>query len=405
MERAVGAQPSAQHDAPSKHYKHGCSEMIPTRRHALGLLAASAVSGVSAASAQDWLVQARAALAPGGPIDSEMNALALAGRFSGVVLAAVDGDPVLVKAWGEADRAAGATNTTSTQFNIASAGKMFTAVGMGRLTEAGEVRLDDRLSRYLPDFPRDIASRISIEQLLAHTSGLGSYFASPLWQTQRGAIRSVSDFVELVRGETLQFEPGSQYSYSNSGYVLLGAVIEQVTGVDYYEAMQRLVFEPAGMTRTGYPNFLAEPEGVAIGYENGCFGRSPQQCASSPWRDARPLWGARGSPAGGGVSTVHDLHAFIEALKRGQLLHPDTFAQMRAARNRMNRPGGPIDAYGLGFGRLTIHGRPSWGHNGGTPGAQAQIDVIEDVRLTLIVLSNQDGGQRAASAVLRRAVV
>ena len=376
---------------------------LTRRRTGLALFAAALSSGFSNAAAQDWLAQARTALAPGGPVEAAIDELARADRFSGVALAAIDGRPLLAKAWGAADRENDEPNKLDTRFNIASVGKVFTAVGIGRLVEAGEIRLDDPLSRRLPDFPREIGARITIEQLLAHTSGLGSYFASPLWQERRDTIRSVSDFVEMVRGETLQHEPGSAFSYSNSGYVLLGAVIERVTGMDYDTAMQRLVFEPAGMTHTGYPIFSENPDGVAIGYENGCFGRPPQQCTPSPWRDARPWWGARGSPAGGGVSTARDLNAFVEALKANRLLRAETFAQWRAERSRMDRPGGPIDAYGLGIGRLTIHDRRTWGHNGGTPGAQAQIDVFENTPITLIVLSNQDGGQRPASTALRSA--
>jgi CubicO group peptidase (beta-lactamase class C family) len=376
---------------------------LTRRRAGATLLAAALPTGFTNASAQDWLGQARTALAPGGPIEADIDELARANRFAGAALAAVDGQPVLAKAWGAADRENDVPNTLSTRFNIASAGKMFTAVGVGRLIEAGEVRLNDPLSRHLPDLPREIAARVTIEQLLAHTSGLGSYFASPLWPQRRDAIRSASDFVELVRGETLQHEPGSAFLYSNSGYVLLGAAIERVTGMDYDAAMRQLVFEPAGMTRTGYPIFSENHEGIAIGYENGCFGRPPQQCTPSPLRDARSWWGARGSPAGGGVSTAGDLLAFVQALRTGRLLRPDTFALMRSARTPMDRPGGPIDAYGLGFGRLAIHGRATWGHNGGTPGAQAQVDAFEDAPLALIVLCNVDGGQRPASAALRRA--
>lgn len=390
--------------------------MTFSRRQTLTALLAAAMSAPAAALArqaapaptpepvppEELLARARAALAPGGLVEGLMERLADQGRFSGVVLAAVEGRPLLHRAYGLADRAANRANALDTRFDIASAGKMFTTVGIGQLLEAGQLSLEDRLVDHLPEFRPDIGARITLAQLLSHTSGLGSYFASPLWDERRGSLDRLEDFLALIEGETPQFTPGERYEYSNSGFTLLGAVIQKHAGKDYYAAIQERVFAPAGMTRTGWPTRDDASADIALPYTNGCFGRPPNACTPGDWRDATPLSGRRGSPAGGAFSTTGDLLAFVEALRSGRLLKPETLNRLKAEQGRMTRQGGPIDAYAMGFGRLRVHGQPTWGHNGGTIGAQAQVDVFEDGPVTLIVLANQDGAQRPASAALRR---
>lgn len=392
--------------------------MTFSRRQTLTALLAAAVASPAAGalarqtapvpppeplSSEELLARARVALASGGLVEGLIERLVEQGRFAGVVLAAVEGRPLLHKAYGLADRAANRANALDTRFNIASAGKMFTTVGIGQLLEAGQLSLADRLVDHLPEFRPDIGERITIAQLLSHTSGLGSYFASPLWDERRGSLDTLEDFLALIEGEQLQFTPGERYEYSNSGFTLLGAVIQKHAGKDYYTAMQERVFAPAGMTGTGYPTREDASPDLAVPYTNGCFMRPATECTPGDWRDARPMGGRRGGPAGGGYSTARDLNAFAEALKGGRLLKPQTLNQLKAEQLKMTRRGGPIDATGLGFGRLTIHGQPSWGHNGGTVGAQAQLDIFENAPLTLVVLANQDEAQRPASAALRRA--
>ncbi len=355
-------------------------------------------------AAEDLIARARAALTAGGLVEGLMDGLARQGRFSGVVLGAVEGRPLFHRAYGLADRAAGRPNALDTRFNIASAGKMFTTVGIGQLMEAGRLRLEDRLIDHLPDVRADIGGRITLSQLLEHTSGLGSYFNAPLWAGRRASIRTVADYLAVIADEPLQFTPGERYEYSNSGFVLLGAVIERLTGQDYHAVMRERIFAPAGMTATGYPG----PDDLAADrarpYHNGCFGRPPAACTPGDWQDGHAVSAVKGGPAGGAFSTAGDLNAFVEALKGGRLLKPETLNRLKAERGRMTRQGGPLDAFALGFGRLTIFGQPTWGHNGGTIGAGAQVDTFEEAPVTLIVLANQDGAQRPASAALRRAV-
>lgn len=363
-----------------------------TRRRALGAafaLTASATLG-RRALADPSAASAQAAQA--------LDALAAQDRFAGSVLVAAQGKPVLRRSWGLADRERGVANTPTTRFNIASMGKMFTAVGIGQLVDEGRLDWSDKLSQHLPDFDPRTASRVTIHQLLTHTAGFGAYFASPRWPQAKDRVRTVSDFMALFRGEPLQFEPGARYGYSNNGYVLLGAVIEGLRGRDYYAAMRRHVLGPAGMDATGWPTEAELTSAHARSYTNGCAMRP--NCAPEPWK---PFWGGKGSPAGGGYSTVDDLFHFEQALRAGKLLKPQTLRTMLEPKVRMDRPGGPQDAYGYGFGRLTVAGRPAWGHNGGTIGAGAQLDSAEDGSLTMVVLTNQDGALRPALAALRKA--
>lgn len=375
-----------------------------TRQAVPGGAPAPAAPAFGPAPTAELVSRARAALAPGGLVERLMEGLAQQGRFSGVVLAAVDGRPLFQKAYGMADRAANRPNALETRFNIASAGKMFTTVGIGQLLEAGKLRLDDRLIDHLPDVRADIGGRITISHLLEHTSGLGSYFNAPSWNERRPSIRTVADYLAVIGDEPLQFTPGERYEYSNSGFTLLGAVIERLTGRDYYAAMQERVFAPAGMTATGYPAPDELAADRAVPYHNGCFGRPPNACTPGEWQDGNGISAVKGGPAGGAFSTVGDLNRFVEALKGGRLLKPETLNLMKAERGKMIRQGGPLDAYAYGFGRLTIFGQPTWGHNGGTVGAGAQVDVFEDAPVTLILLANQDGAQRPGSSVLRRSV-
>jgi len=248
--------------------------MTQNRRQTLAaLLAAAAAAAATAFARQDapapqaaaplppvssdeLIARARAALVPGGLVDGLMDRLVEQERFSGVVLASVEGRPLLHKAYGLADRATKRPNALDTRFNIASAGKMFTTVAIGQLLDEGKLSLDDRLSRHLPDFRPEFGRTVTIGQLLTHHSGLGSYFASPLWEARRASIRTLADYLDLVRDEQPRFAPGARYEYSNSGFTLLGAVIEAPTGQDYYDAIRAAVAAGLAVAVAGTRVFL-----------------------------------------------------------------------------------------------------------------------------------------------------
>src|SRR5262245_47806759 len=220
---------------------------------------------------------------------------AKAGSFAGVVLVVRDGTPVLEQASGLADRARNVANAVDTRFNVGSVAKTFTAVAIAQLVEAGTLSFDDPIGKYLSGFRPEVADRVTIGQLLTHTSGLGDVFMR--WHPTAPAQLAVSDLLTRIVEEPLQFEPGSRFAYSNSGYVVLGAVIEAVAGQSYYTYVRAHVFKPAGMTRTGWYTPDQVPD-MAHGYA--------QVDTSRTW--------LAGNPSGGAYSTVGDLLKFGQAL-------------------------------------------------------------------------------------------
>ncbi|MEO5989445.1 MAG: serine hydrolase domain-containing protein, partial [Candidatus Eisenbacteria bacterium] len=176
---------------------------------------------------------------------------AKADSFAGAVLLARDGKPLLARAWGLADRVQQTPNTATTRFNLGSIGKVFTRVALAQLAQANKLSLDDKLSRYLPDFPH--AGDITLAMLAEHRSGVGDIFNEMYEKSDHSKLRHNHDYLALIRHQPLWFEPGTKARYSNGGYVLLGEVIAKASGEDYYDYLQRHVFAPAGMKSTGAP--------------------------------------------------------------------------------------------------------------------------------------------------------
>src|SRR5580658_1765409 len=182
-----------------------------------------------------------------------------ADRFSGAVIVAKDGKTVFSEAYGFADREKKIPNQLSTQFRIGSMNKMFTAVAVLQLVQAGKIKLSDPLGKYITDYPnQDIATKVTIHQLLTHTGGTGDIFG-PEFATHRKELRTLNDYVKLYGNRGPSFEPGRRSEYSNYGFLLLGAIIEKVSGESYYDYVRKHVYTPAGMTSTG-----SEPEDQAV---------------------------------------------------------------------------------------------------------------------------------------------
>ena len=243
----------------------------------------------------------------GGAVGPRRGAAPATDEFSGAVLVARNGEVLLEDAWGLADRKAGTPNTTDTKFRIGSMNKMFTAVATLQLVEAGKLALDDPIGKHLPDYPnQDVASQVTVRHLLTHSGGTGDIFG-PEFERNRLTLREHRDYVDLYGSRAPEFEPGSRFEYSNYGFVLLGALIEAVSGESYYDYVRSNVFQPAGMTST---DSLPETDNVpnrAIGYMRAGDGWEPNT-DTLPWR---------GTAAGGGYSTVGDLLRFAQALSSG----------------------------------------------------------------------------------------
>lgn len=324
-------------------------------------------------------------------LEAFFGAEAAAGRFSGVVAVGREGSPLFQKAWGMADRAKKIPNTVETRFNLGSMNKMFTSVAVAQLVSQGKLRFDDPLSRFHPDFPSaQDAPKVSVEHLLTHTSGLGSYF-TPRYMRERP--QTISGVMEVARENArLAFSPGSGWAYSNTGFLVLGSIIEKVSGKDYFTYVRDHVYGPAGMTRSGSPGFGEGDPDVALAYAPpGTLG---------PDTTVRTLY--RGTSAGGGVSTAGDLLRFSDALLKGKLVSPEHVRLLTTPKPQVGSPG-----YGYGFG--VDRGRGGLvitGHNGGAPGTFANLDIYPEQGYATVILMNNSNGEVADAYVerVRRAV-
>jgi D-alanyl-D-alanine carboxypeptidase len=244
---------------------------------------------------------------------AQLDSLSRAGAFSGAVLLA-KGDKVLLRnAYGLASRRYETPNRPDTRFNLGSINKVFTRIAIEQLARAGKLKLGDTIDRYLPGYPREKASKITIQMLIDHRGGVCDIFG-PWYETaDRTQLRSVSDWVSLIQDQPLRFEPGTREEYSNGGYVLLGAIVEKVSGKNYYDYVRENIFVPAGMKDTESYETDDPIANVASGYT-----RRLGQGSEGPWRDNESMRPGRGSPAGGGYSTVDDLFRFAQALRSGK---------------------------------------------------------------------------------------
>ena len=314
-----------------------------------------------------------------------------ADRFSGTALLAKDGKIAFSHAYGLADREKKVPNQLNTQFRIGSMNKMFTAVSIMQLVQAGKINLSDPLGKYLTDYSnKDVATKVTIEQLLSHTGGTGDIFG-PDFETHRQELRTLDDYVKLYGKRAPEFEPGTRWAYSNYGFILLGVVIEKVSGQSYYDYVREHVFKPAGMTST---DSLPENEKVAdrsVGY---------MKQGPGPWQTNTDTLPWRGTSAGGGYSTVEDLYRFAMALEQHKLL--DTSHTEMLTTPKADRPGG--DTYGFGFGISDESGMKCAGHGGGAPGMNGDLKICQEAGYIIAVLANMDppSAQRASSYIAGR---
>ena len=305
--------------------------------------------------------------------NAEIAKAASFGRFSGVWLWAKSGKAITSGAIGKSDREAGIDNTHHTRFRIGSMNKMFTAVATLQLVERGKLSLDDTIGKILPDYPNaKVASRVKVRHLLSHTGGAGDIFG-PEFEEHRLELKTLQDYVKLYGERDLQFEPGTQWEYSNYGFLLLGVIIEKVSGKSYYDFVAENIYKVAGMTNSG-----SEPESVAVANRSKGYLRDQFEMVSNeptlPWR---------GTSAGGGYTTADDLLKFADALMANKLLKAETLTES-------TRPQFTMGSYGFGF----QIGRPdearTYGHSGGAPGMNAILRVYPDSGQSVIVLCNMD---------------
>jgi len=238
-------------------------------------------------------------------------------EFSGVVLVARNGQVLFHEAYGFADRDKKIPIRKDSKFNIGSINKSFTRAAIHQLEKQGKLALDDRIGKFLPDYPnRQAAEKVTIRHLLDMTSGIGDFFGRRYEATPKDNIRTLRDYLPLFADLPLEFEPGTNNRYSNGGYVVLGAIIEKASGMDYYAYVRENIFKPCGMLDTdSYARDAGVPN-LALGYtrEGRSGGGRVLNHATLP---------GRGSSAGGGYSTAQDMLKYVMALKEGKIFLPD----------------------------------------------------------------------------------
>jgi CubicO group peptidase (beta-lactamase class C family) len=317
----------------------------------------------------------------GRELGAFVKKLADADVFSGTVLLAKDGKPVFQGAYGLANKDFNVPNKIDTKFNLGSMNKMFTAVAVAQLVEKGKLSYDDQLSKFIPEFP-DAASaqKIRIKHLLSHTSGLGGYFSERWAKMSRSSVRTVDDMMAIAKqDEKLKFEPGSKWQYSNTGMLVLGKVIEIVSGKSYFDYIAENVTGPVGMANTGCFELDRVNTNLAVGYDKQYTEKGIE------WSNNIFEHVMRGGPQGGCYSTVEDLLRFDQALRSNKLISAETFKTLASPKPELNSPN-----YGYGF--QVWPAENAAGHGGGFTGINSNLEIWIGSGWSAIVMSNYSGG-------------
>jgi CubicO group peptidase (beta-lactamase class C family) len=303
-------------------------------------------------------------------------------QFSGIVLIAHNGRPIYEAAHGFADIAFQIPNRLDTIFNLASITKMFTAVAVVQLAEQGKLDFQQPIAAYLPDYPR--ANEITIHHLLTHTAGMGDIW-NDAYRANRSELRTIPAYLDLFRDTPLAFTPGERYQYCNTGFVLLGAIIEQVTGQCYYEYVRQAIFEPAGMSHTDFYELDRPIPNLAVGYTylDWYAQPHPEYLTNNLF-----IYAVKGSPANGCYATAHDLLNFDTALRQHTLVGREYSRLMFTGKVEVE--GQPGVQYGYGFFCVNDAAGQLVGHGGRGMGIDTFCNMYLDSGYTLIVLSNYD---------------
>ena len=332
-------------------------------------------------------------------IDRTVARLARGGGFSGTVYVMRRDSVLLVRGYGFANREDSIPNGLHTKFALASMGKMFTATAVLQLVEQGKLRLTDTLERVLPAYPNhERSSRITIGQLLQHSAGLGDMWSTPRKRVA-GLTGALADAASVAY-PPLAFEPGTRWSYSNEGYVVLAAVIEQVSGEPYLQYIQRHVFAPAGMTETvvtAGADYVIPHR--AVGYRPA----ADDPLGAGALRGNWTFLGDSAGGAGGGYSTVGDIARFGRALREGKLVGAALRDSMWVG--RWDLPGYDGQKYGFASYVMPVGSRVAVGHGGGGTGSGMDngFKQFTDGSYQVVVLANWEppAGGRLADAIIR----
>jgi len=388
----------------------------PSRRTALGLLGASTLAAAALAAPRAARASAFTAsagpggpvppgLRPGGELDHLVREQAAQDQFSGNYLLAYRGRPVLARSCGMAVKELSVPNTPDTLFALASVTKTMTATAVMQLVQHGKLSLWDTLGTYLTGFPAEIANTVTLHQMLTMTSGLSNYYIGTDWETVQAtwttADQVLNGTMEFIREQALLFTPGTGYYYSNSGFVVLGAIVQQISGQPYWDYMRQNVFAQADMTRT---DFYTLPELLALDAHHQVAHPYSTQRTGGTRVDVFGNAGFIGLPdgAGGPYTTVSDMLRYAMSVQSGTLVD-SAFAQLlwNGKVPVEDGVGGtlppgittpPWQAWfsAYGFGDAIYNNQHVVGHAGGGPGIATNLDIYPDLDWVAVILENYD---------------
>jgi D-alanyl-D-alanine carboxypeptidase len=297
-----------------------------------------------------------------------MDAASKGQGFHGSVLVAKDGKVLLAKGYGLANAEHDVPNTAETKFRLGSITKQFTATAILLLQDQGKLKVEDPISKHLTDAPK-AWEKVTIHHLLTHTSGIPSYTDDPAYGKSMTKPETVDSMIARFKDKPLEFEPGSKFHYDNSGYFLLGAILEKVSGKSYEAFLKQAIFEPLEMKDTGYDRPATVLPKRASGYD-----RTGDGLANAPYLDMNQPFAA-----GSLYSTVGDMFKWDRALKAGKLLSKESMAAMFTPFK---------DKYAYGWATGDHKGHKRVGHGGGINGFATDFERFPDDDVCVVVLCN-----------------
>ncbi|MEW6166076.1 MAG: serine hydrolase [Pseudomonadota bacterium] len=352
-------------------------------------LAVLVLAGAPMAAAQAAPAAAQSQQSLAAAIDASIGAHYKADQPGATVIVVKDGKTVFRKAYGMADSIGKQAMTPDAVLRLGSITKQFTAVAILMLAEEGKLALTDDITRFFPDYPTR-GKTITVEHLLTHTSGIKSYTGKPEYALGMEKDIGVAAMIDTFKNDPLDFEPGTNYRYNNSGYFLLGAIIEQVSGQPYARFLEQRIFKPLGMTNTAYEGHERGKAPRALGHspDGRGFGRASRLSMTQPYA------------AGSLVSTVDDLARWDAAISSGKLLKP---ASWQRAFTPYTLADGKSTGYGYGWQIGKLQGAASVEHGGAINGFNTFAQRLPEQKVFVAVLSNADGGLVNPGMVANRA--
>ena len=317
------------------------------------------------------------------------------GQFNGTVLVAEQGKVIFKKGYGEANKEWDIPNTPDTKFRLGSITKQFTSMLIMQLVDEGKIKVDGKLTDYIPEYPKTNGDKVTVYHLLTHTSGIPSY--TSMANFSREYLRNPytpTDFIKVFWDLPLEFEPGTKFVYNNSGYFLLGVIIEKVTGKPYAEVLEERIFRPLGMKSSGYDLSAPILAKRAAGYEKrgGGYVNASYADMTVPYS------------AGALYSTVEDLFIWDQALSAGRLLSKESMEALFTPRIPMSpRPGAPYYAYGWSVGKVALgksqDSVSTIGHGGAINGFSTLLTRVPETKTFVVLLNNTGGAPLGAMSV------